>query len=323
MLEAEITAQKVQAIEQIVFHDLDENTLSPLPYERLQDVYEGMYTRNEDGGVDDGIGYGALAAISYEPSPNEINQDLNPVDIGKIGITARFIGTTLKLEEEQAKNSIDPLTGLLKREAFMTTLRDRIGENKKFAILMIDIDNFKQLNDVLGHRGGDVELQSVAEHIVRSLKMARSEDAEAGVYPRKNARDDATRTSGDEYIAVIDDIDGIDLETAREMIVNNLVSRYDDHVDAQYDGNLSLGLSVGWATYDPEIHAKPEDIVHAADMHMFKQKESNHQRLGYTHRPMLAPKSIPNERIAGRRLSALLKLLDLQAYFRRNKAPQN
>lgn len=287
MSESEIIARKAQAIAQIDFHDLDEQTLSPLPYERLQDIYEDIYTRNEDGGVDDGIGYGALAAKTFDLADlDQQGLPVNPVDIDKLRMTGRYIGTVLKFEEQQAKNSIDPLTGLLKREAFMETLQERMKAGKSFSVLMIDIDNFKELNEVLGHRGGDVELNSVGEFIVHALKMARSKKMKGDNNPRILARDDATRTSGDEYIAAIDEVEGIDPEDARDAIVKTLMETYDNHVTTRYNNVLSIGLSVGWATYDPDTHTRPEDIVHDADIHMLSLKEANHARLGYTHRPI-------------------------------------
>lgn len=92
----------------------------------------------------------------------------------------------------------DPLTGLLNRDQFHNRLTQALSSgqrhNRKLAVMYLDLDRFKLINDTLGHRLGDLLLQAVSERLRTSVR----------------ANDILARLGGDEFIVLLSDINQID-----------------------------------------------------------------------------------------------------------------
>ena len=124
--------------------------------------------------------------------------------------------TTRKLAEERLAYGIlhDPLTGLPNRVLFMDRLNNRLersrrNPNELFAVMFMDIDRFKIVNDSLGHAVGDQFLITIAQRLQRSL---RPEDTVA-------------RLSGDEFAILIDGVNEVtEVIRVAERIRSQLVS---------------------------------------------------------------------------------------------------
>jgi diguanylate cyclase (GGDEF)-like protein len=144
----------------------------------------------------------------------------------------------------------DALTGLANR----LLLRDRLGQavltGTRFALLFIDLDEFKPVNDMHGHRCGDQVLQVAAQRLLHVVRRS----------------DTIARVGGDEFVAVLPGADG---DAARRVAAK--VSR--DLSRPMVFGDLSLvvGASVGVALF-PDDGESPSALLSAADDRMYSAK---------------------------------------------------
>jgi diguanylate cyclase (GGDEF)-like protein len=103
----------------------------------------------------------------------------------------------------------DPLTGLPNRFLFNDRLQQTIAradrEKKMFALLFLDLDNFKHVNDTLGHKAGDVLLKSVAERLRKAVRQTDSISHITEGYSFTVAR-----VGGDEFILLLNNIENVE-----------------------------------------------------------------------------------------------------------------
>ena len=157
----------------------------------------------------------------------------------------------------------DSLTGLYNREYFMTEL-DRVIENIRrgvksdYALLYIDLDNFKFVNDTLGHMAGDQVLIEVTEMLSR----------------RHRKSDLLARLGGDEFAILING-------TTREQVVQAAESHRKLLADYQfkYEGKIvNIGCSIGITLFGQEPMIK-EDVLVQADIACHVAKRSGRNRI--------------------------------------------
>lgn len=159
----------------------------------------------------------------------------------------------------QAKLRTDKLTGLANREAVLQRLEARIryrrryAESPAMAVLFVDIDKFKSVNDRFGHETGD---RVLAELGARLVKGVRDTDLVA-------------RYAGDEFIVLLD---GVTSQEAAEDIRQHLEHALREPVEGLPGGaNASVGGSIGLALY-PRDGQEAHSIIAAADQDMYKRK---------------------------------------------------
>ncbi|PTT93359.1 GGDEF domain-containing protein [Pelomonas sp. HMWF004] len=149
----------------------------------------------------------------------------------------------------------DALTGLLNRAAFM----DRMGvlmqraerRGEMLALLFIDLDNFKRVNDSLGHLEGDQVLTTVSERIVGALRSG----------------DLVGRFGGDEFIVLLNDLGS---RTDIVVVLEELLSVVE--VPVMADGRaLSVTPSIGVAVY-PDDGVQADELIQHADTAMYRAK---------------------------------------------------
>jgi diguanylate cyclase (GGDEF)-like protein len=154
----------------------------------------------------------------------------------------------------------DPLTGLPNR----VLLYDRIAQAvlasqryaRPFAILAIDLDGFKAVNDSLGHDGGDVVLQQVADRLVKSVRES----------------DTVARQGGDEFTVLVA---GVSVDTATD-IARKLEVRLCQVL--AFDGKaVSVGATIGVATY-PNDGDDVHSLLRSADHAMYRRKRERGSR---------------------------------------------
>jgi diguanylate cyclase (GGDEF)-like protein/PAS domain S-box-containing protein len=163
--------------------------------------------------------------------------------------------------ERQART--DPLTGLLNRRAFLEEIRVRLGVVQRTArpaaLVYIDVDNFKPVNDVHGHAVGDAVLRRIAERIRRSVR----------------ASDVVARLGGDEFAIWLDEADA---EGAR-MKGRELVQIQTGLTEFSGLPDRPLGFSIGIAIVDPRKTDGVDELVERADRQMYLAKFSGKGRV--------------------------------------------
>ena len=149
----------------------------------------------------------------------------------------------------------DALTQLLNRAAFMERLAPALAQAQsggyRLALLFIDLDNFKRVNDSLGHLEGDKVLSTVAERIRNCLR----------------ATDMVGRFGGDEFVVLLNDVHDREDVLVVLMALLSVVE-----VPVRADGrDLSVTPSIGVALY-PEDGERAEDLIQHADTAMYLAK---------------------------------------------------
>ncbi|WP_263261317.1 EAL domain-containing protein [Pseudomonas sp. RIT-PI-S] len=158
----------------------------------------------------------------------------------------------------------DPLTGLLNRRGFYQTVESALVRNerpeKSQALLYLDMDGFKRINDTHGHDAGDRVLRWVATQLKDLLRPY----------------DIIGRIGGDEFTALLDTLDYPEQAAkVAEKILERMRSC------SQIDGlEVTLGVSIGIATY-PECGVNLEHLLRAADIAMYAAKQAGKQQYRY------------------------------------------
>lgn len=156
-------------------------------------------------------------------------------------------------------SNLDPLTGLYNRTAFLNQLKLIIETtNKHFALLFIDLDGFKKINDSIGHKAGDKILTKTAERLKK-----HSIDTQL-----------LCRWGGDEFLIVFADTTEANAVEKSKQLIEILSEHH--HTE---NSVLSVGATIGIALY-PD-HATTEDrLIQLADMAMYYQKKQMRSTVG-------------------------------------------
>jgi diguanylate cyclase (GGDEF)-like protein len=148
----------------------------------------------------------------------------------------------------------DPLTGLWNRRYFEERLNEeqsrsqRAGSGRRFSVLVVDINDFKAINDDHGHPVGDALLKWAGEFLATHLRT----------------HDVPCRTGGDEFAVLLPDVSNED--AAR------LVARLREQlIVANRSRQIPLGMSLGTATW-PDVGATTADLIAHADEEMYADK---------------------------------------------------
>jgi diguanylate cyclase (GGDEF)-like protein len=152
----------------------------------------------------------------------------------------------------------DPLTNLHNRRYFDERLAEEIRrgqrhEERSFSLLLVDIDNFKWINDHHGHVMGDATLSLVARHMEHNLRD----------------HDVCCRTGGDEFTIILPETGSDNAERLRERL-----SEFIRPAGWDFPGNVSL--SIGAATW-PNDGLSAESLLAVADVRMYDNKRTRCQ----------------------------------------------
>lgn len=149
----------------------------------------------------------------------------------------------------------DALTGAPNRVMFFDLLRFAISNARRhasqLAVLFIDLDHFKNVNDSYGHGAGDAVLVEVAGRLRATVRES----------------DTVARLSGDEFVVLIQTFDDVQ---QLKLIAQKLIAAM--HAPIDYDGQLlTVGLSLGISIF-PGDGDNAEDLLHNADVAMYRSK---------------------------------------------------
>jgi diguanylate cyclase (GGDEF)-like protein len=149
----------------------------------------------------------------------------------------------------------DVLTGVLNRRAILARLRaaflDARDARNPLAVLFLDLDHFKQVNDSYGHRAGDQCLRAVIAPIASELRQG----------------DALGRYGGEEFLVILP---GAEMANAR--VVAERIRRRVEQMPMLVSGvRIGLTLSIGIAAFDADV-ATPEDLIERADAALYRAK---------------------------------------------------
>jgi len=192
------------------------------------------------------------------------------------GIVTNYVGTHADITERKAAEEkiqnlafYDPLTGLPNRQLLMDRLQRALASSarsmKMGALLFIDLDNFKTLNDTLGHDVGDLLLKQVAQRLRACI---REEDTVA-------------RLGGDEFVVMLEDLSEQPLEAAAqtELISKKIIATFNQPYQLaahEYHSTPSVG-----ATLFAGHRRTVDDLLKQADIAMYQAKKSGRNALRF------------------------------------------
>lgn len=172
-----------------------------------------------------------------------------------------FVGTLIDINAEMQEREVliqmaqtDKLTGLLNKQAFYLKGEEFLKdpETKSVAVLFIDLDNFKNINDLLGHMTGDLAISQTAEKLKE-------------IMPKSSV---LSRFGGDEFVILVRNLPEKELKVLLNKIHHELNTVYSN--DSK---NVSVSSSVGYF-YANGAGGKIRNLVEYADMAAYYSKES-------------------------------------------------
>lgn len=213
---------------------------------------------------------------------------------GGLILNSRDVTERVRLQAQLQHNAEhDPLTDLPNRALFTKrvsqALTGRRATDRGTAVLFIDLDGFKQVNDTIGHQAGDELLVQAARRLADSVR----------------AGDTAARLGGDEFAALIVGDGGRD-HTAREQHIYELADRLRITLSQPYtiDGheNVRVAASIGVAFAEPDITAG--ELLRNADLAMYRAKAAGKGRVEL-YAPQMQADVVRKAELATRLRSAL------------------
>ncbi|MEU9251179.1 EAL domain-containing protein [Streptomyces sp. NPDC048270] len=212
---------------------------------------------------------------------------------GGLILNSRDVTERVRLQAQlQHSAEHDPLTDLPNRALFTRRVRQaltgrRAGDHSS-AVLFIDLDGFKAVNDTIGHQAGDELLIEAARRLQDSVR----------------AGDTAARLGGDEFAALILG-DGSRDRSAREYQVHEIADRLRTTLSQPYriaGSEVRVAASIGVAFADPGI--TPSDLMRNADLAMYRAKAGGKDRVEL-YAPQMQAEVVRKAELAGRLRTAL------------------
>jgi diguanylate cyclase (GGDEF)-like protein len=164
----------------------------------------------------------------------------------------------------------DPLTGLPNRRLLIDRLRQALREcprrRQSLALMFLDLDKFKTLNDTLGHDSGDSLLRQVAQRLVHCVREV----------------DTVARLGGDEFVVLLEGIGPTADEAAAQAeavglkVLRALSEDYEGLVDAGYHSTSSIGITVY-----TDAPCSLEEVMKQADIALYQAKEAGRNTLRF------------------------------------------
>ena len=199
----------------------------------------------------------------------------------KLVIVNRDITERKRAEEMLIHNAFhDGLTNLPNRALFLDRLQHALTLSKKhtnykFAVLLIDVDEFKIINDSMGHTAGDELLIQIGQRLKESVRRADTVSRpHVSELPGRPADDNTlARLGGDEFTILLDDIrDPIEAVRVAERVQAELAIPF--VIDQQ---EIVISASIGIAS-SISPHTRAEDLVRDADIAMYRAKRAGKAR---------------------------------------------
>jgi len=181
-------------------------------------------------------------------------------DIALIELFSQLVGASIgniKLFEKiQRQATTDGLTGLVNHKTFYEILEKELWRSRRYggriSLIMVDIDNLKNINDAYGHRAGDKAIRKVSKRIKECIRQI----------------DTAARYGGDEFAVILLNSALDDAIIVAQRMVDAVAS---SQITWQRE-QIPLSISVGLGQYDPDT--TPEDITSRSDQALYMAKQA-------------------------------------------------
>ena len=174
-------------------------------------------------------------------------------------LRAQISGYEVRMQEAERLASVDPLTGVSNRRILERRVERRVAEASPFFVMYLDLNQFKQINDTLGHPAGDDLLKQFAGELRHSLRPT----------------DLVSRLGGDEFAVVVDGAAGD---------VKQRVADVKKHVNGDYSlatgkgkRKIPITAAIGLSVWKPGITA--QQLLSSADQAMYEDKKRTSQAL--------------------------------------------
>jgi diguanylate cyclase (GGDEF)-like protein/PAS domain S-box-containing protein len=183
--------------------------------------------------------------------------------LGLLGISTDI--TTQKRLEHQIRELAytDPLTRLPNRRLLFDRIEQAqarcIRENSQSALLFIDVNGFKQVNDTFGHEIGDRLLQGVSSRILEQVRQT----------------DTLARIGGDEFVLLLEAVGETNFSARR--YVDMVIRRIDAELEEQFtfgEANITIGVTIGSTLFSAK-NTSPTELVNLADADMYRNKQAS------------------------------------------------
>jgi diguanylate cyclase (GGDEF)-like protein len=231
---------------------------------------------------ENGVVAGGLVVASYRPRRySQRDREVLQVFAEHVSLAV----TDHKTREKMHEAYHDSLTGLASRALFMDQLDQGLAradrQHSRLAVLFVDLDRFKIVNDSLGHSAGDMLLIGVADRLRSCLRLT----------------DAAARFGGDEFAVVLHDLGNNDQAVTIARRINEVLE-----VPFVIDGReVFVNASIGIA-FSSDAGRSGEDLMRSADLAMYQAKKNGKGQYA-TFRPSMR--------------ATLMRTLDLEADLRR------
>jgi diguanylate cyclase (GGDEF)-like protein/PAS domain S-box-containing protein len=200
---------------------------------------------------------------------------------GKAGIVTHYVATQSDISDRKAAENVienlayyDPLTQLPNRRLLRDRLQQSIAANQRYgqsgAVMFVDLDNFKQINDTRGHDAGDALLQEVARRLVSTVRNG----------------DTVARLGGDEFVLVLQELSPDLFEAVAQ--ADAVGHKVLEALNAPHHINEIIHYctpSVGIAMFQGNVH-KIDEIFRQADIAMYQAKKAGKNGLRFFNEQM-------------------------------------
>jgi diguanylate cyclase len=193
---------------------------------------------------------------------------------GVVGHLDKDIQRRAILEEQLSFQALhDPLTNLTNRRGFMKAVSAAIASGTPTAVMFLDVDDFKHVNDNMGHDAGDALLSAVGHRIVAAI---RPDDV-------------GCRIGGDEFAVLLPNTSAADAETVGRRLLTSLSAQ------VPIEGHtLVVPASIGVAVATPFEKPTVDELLRRADTAMYNAKAAGKHRLAvYKPEASAAPEPAP------------------------------
>jgi diguanylate cyclase (GGDEF)-like protein len=217
-----------------------------------------MVDRPKIGGI---VGIGVHASLIEDDTLRLVTDSILSTMLNVVGSVKAIHKYTRDMEYYATR---DPLTDLYNRRVFWEMFEYEVARAQRhgyeFALLVVDLDNFKLINDNFGHASGDLYLQAVAQAMKRTLRPG----------------DVFARYGGDEFVALLPEITP---ETATAVAQRVLDAAAATELRTTDGSVIAASVSIGLAVYP--LHAdNAKDLFLFADNMMFKAKGAGKHQIG-------------------------------------------